>query len=220
MKLFIFALVVGTLLAASGCTQRRGNGFGIVPDAGADGRIGTGDDSGVTVDSGRPDTGVLGPDLGTVVDAGRDMGTVVVDAGRDMGTVVVDAGHDSGVACAPAIVDHVTGPYCSSETLSCVNACTTGTCFQACLDADTNPDCNACVNVNFASCVNAAGCQTSYNTYACCYDAHFCADTADPSACVDTYCSSEYSSWSSCASAVSSDTCNTSVASDCFSGAA
>ena len=136
---------------------------------------------------------------GTGVDAGsRDLGGILVDLGTgpvDMGMARVDMGS----ACTITPVDYVSGAYCSATTQSCIAACTDGTCIGTCLDADANPDCSTCANINVIACANMNGCVDEWNTYDCCYATN--CPTGSATTCGETYCATQRTAYSSCLSA-------------------
>jgi hypothetical protein len=115
---------------------------------------------------------------------------------------------DSTRVCEGSDITYNRVAVCSSTTETCISGCSDGTCIQDCLDADPSTDCSACVNQNFISCLNDAGCQTTWDPYVCCIEDN--CGTMPSSTCVMSAqsgaCASTYGAWDSCTMTASVDT--------------
>lgn len=138
--------------------------------------------------------------------------------GSDAGVRFDASDDDDGAACTTDTVTPVRDAYCSSTTGSCIDACDTGDCIYDCLDADPNPDCSVCVNINIIACANDNGCQGDWDDYTCCLDGE-CGQDAG-STCVDMAidgaCGGDWDRFNECVGTVElADVCPNVIA-DCF----
>lgn len=95
-------------------------------------------------------------------------------------------------------------PRCARSTLTCIRACTTSVCRQACIDADTTPpstvgsiDCADCLSLQDLACLDDAGCGDEWARYECCYEDN--CPPGSPASCA-TPCNAVRTAWNSCAS--------------------
>ncbi len=210
----LFVFIITAALAA--CTGgRRGGGVIIPGDGGTD----TG---GGPVDSGGgSDSEIVLMDTGTMPECDPVTNPCPVGQTCVSGTCETDPMPEclvdsdcptgeicSGEMCVPDTMRICEGsevPYnrvsvCSASTNTCIMGCTDSACISSCLDADPNPDCSACVNQNFVSCLNDAGCQTTWDPYVCCIEDN--CGTMATSSCVSSAqsgaCASTYGAWESC----------------------
>ncbi len=119
--------------------------------------------------------------------------------GDDTGTPdggVTDPGPDGGNGnCTSDVVEAPTAAACAAATQTCAAACDTDECYDACLQADPDPDgCSTCLDDGYSACVNSAGCQAAWDTSACCYNG--CADP-ESDACA-TSCAAQDAAWDQC----------------------
>ena len=156
------------------------------------------DSAGAQTDSARAQTDSAGAQTDSA--APRDTG-----APGD-GTIPVDPGDP----CEPEVITPPTAPGCAAATATCVEACADDTCVDTCFAADPTPDvCQQCLEEAFLSCVNAAGCQSAFDTLMCC--AEGCADP-DAEECYTVTCAAQGSAFDTC-TAAHEDACDDSV---CF----
>lgn len=135
------------------------------------------------------------------------------------GGITLDGGDDGPPPeCGTDVVSPVRDAYCSSSTGTCIDACDTGDCIFDCLDADPNPDCSTCVNINIISCANSNGCQGDWDAYTCCLEGECgqdagttCIDMA-----IDGVCGGDSDRYNECVGTVElADACPNVIA-DCF----
>lgn len=79
----------------------------------------------------------------------------------------------SAPACPPAAWPAPEAPGCTSATLDCILAATTGAELQACIDADTastpaGESCDTCINNDLISCGTSNGCDDELGFVECC----------------------------------------------------
>jgi hypothetical protein len=204
--IFFFVL---SCVALAACNRGRPRGGGV--------------DSGVVVLDGgpRPDAPIVFPDAGRDASVPRDSSTAECGTGLPAcpgGTTCIDGRCVVGPReCAEEIPYNVVA-VCSSSTMTCISGCADGACITSCLEADPNPDCDACVNQNFISCANSNGCMASWVTYACCVE-DVCG-TAPTTTCVQSAatgaCSSSSDAYDTCIMGVDIETFCSTFLQDCF----
>lgn len=132
---------------------------------------------------------------------GCDARTSIADAGADAGAAdggASDAGApDAGLDCPAEIVDPYPGRPCSADTRTCTETCTGEGCAGECIDADPNPQCYFCFQVNVVSCFNRNGCQPVWNCFRECMRAH-CAGAPDTEACALENCAEQDAAFGAC----------------------
>lgn len=125
----------------------------------------------------------------------RDGSILRPDAGR------IDAGRDAGrlVGCEREIVPPYDGPVCPPEVSECIESCAgSDECPNECIGAD--PECTRCFYSVLIGCANELGCQSDWNTFACCSESDpRCAGAigVERLGCTDT-CSTEIDTYSEC----------------------
>jgi hypothetical protein len=121
-----------------------------------------------------------------------------------------DPGDDD--ECEPDFVPAPAGQACAAATQTCMDACADDACWEACLTADPDAEnCGTCLEDGYIACVNEAGCQSAWDTVACCFDG---CDDPDSAAC-ETECEAESTDYDACIETYD-DACYESTNTACF----
>jgi len=98
-------------------------------------------------------------------------------------------------------------PRCDSATRTCIQACTSAQCVDACLAADSTPavtvdqrpiNCQVCFGYTYMLCLDQGGCHPQIAELNCCVEQK--CSGSDPTACAMTACAAEYGDQQTCGS--------------------
>jgi hypothetical protein len=110
------------------------------------------------------------------------------------------------------------GTACSRDTLSCIAECGDDfRCREFCLSIDPGGErCRRCINSNYISCVNDAGCQALWEELACCVNTVCPRERGLP--CLMTECAEENEAWDACEAGIRESGLCDEAALSCFPG--
>jgi hypothetical protein len=133
------------------------------------------------------------------------------DGGGDTGDTGDDSPVDPG-ECESEVIEAPAGIACAAATQTCIEACKDDTCWDACVNADPDPEgCGTCLEDGFLACANSRGCQEAWDAMICCYD-----QCADPeSAECESSCIAESGAYDTCA-VPHEEACSTEADTLCF----